>query len=293
MYVMFKKRGEESNELKVSILPQAGTCRRLCRRHMRTRLYLRYSGKKPTRAPEHCGQVTSGWVVVQLSAMETLCCLGKIFYYVGLILYMVCDSLFDWLNLFRLYADKEEFKVDKLLFLFLLLLFLFMISCFVGLIINIYLLRVYWHYIKVHWDCFLDGYCVCPYKDHLCLNRLELWLSVVELVFKDDFQSVIVYLIYASHLTGSRPGWYFIVFSGCSIFAHFKRCVCFITKLCGCGKGEDEGSCIKCIVCLIGLLASAVFLLFTIMSLPICDDGQSCVLYIKNSTSGETKTLYD
>lgn len=217
--------------------------------------------------------------------METLCCLGKTFYYVGLILYMVCDSLFDWWNFVRLYADKEEFKVDKFLFFF---------SSSVGLIINIYLLRVYGHYIKFHWDCFLDGYCVRPCKDHLRLNRLELLLSVLELVLKDDIQSVIVFLIYASHLTGSRPGWYFIVFSACSIFAHFKRCVCFITKLCGCGKGEEdpyEDSCIKCIACSTGLLASAVFLLFTIMSLPICYDGKSCVPYIASLMSGETKTL--
>ena len=196
---------------------------------------------------------------------------------------MVCDSLFDWWSFSGLYADKEEFKVEYSLCFF---------SSIVGLMINICLLRVYGHYIKVHLDCLFDGYYEDPCKDDLRLNRLELWLSVVELVFKDDFQSVIVFLIYTSHLTGSRPGWYFIVFSVCSIFAHLKRCVCFITKLCGCGKGEDEGSCIKCIACSIGLLASAVFLLFTIMSLPICDDGQSCVLYIKNSTSGETD-LYD
>ena len=122
---------------------------------------------------------------------------------------------------------------------------------------------VYRHYIKFHWDCFLDGCSECPRKDHLCFNRLELRLSVLELMFKDDIQSVIVFLIYASNLTGSRPGWYFIVFSACSIFAHFKRCVCFITKLCGCGKGEEneyEDSCIKNIVCSTGLLASVVFL---------------------------------
>ena len=218
--------------------------------------------------------------------METLCCLGKIFYYIGLILYMVCDSLFDWWNFVRLYPDKDEFKVDKCL-LFL--------SSFVGMVINIYLLEVYGHYIKCHWDCIPDDYCECPYKAHLRLNRLELRLSVLELVLKDDIQSFIVYLIYASHLTGSRPGWYFIVFSACSIFAHFKRCVCFITKLCGCGKGEEdpyENSCIKCIACLIGSLASVVFLFFTILSLPICYDGKRCVpSYIASLMSGETKIL--
>lgn len=215
--------------------------------------------------------------------METLSCLGKAFYYAGLILYMVCDSLFDWWNFFRLYADKEEFKVVEFVFFF---------SCFVGLIINICLLKVYWHYIKFHWDCYFDGYCVSPC--HLHFNRLELLLSILELVFKDDIQSVIVFLIYASHPTGSRPGWYFIVFSACSIFAHFKRFVCFITKLCGCGKGEDdpyEGSCIKCFLCSIGSLASAGFLLFTIMSLPICYDGKSCVPYIPSLLSGETNPL--
>ena len=215
--------------------------------------------------------------------METLSCLGKAFYYVGLILYMVCDSLFDWWSFLRLYADKEEFKVVEFVFFF---------SCFVGLIINICLLMVYGHYIKFHWDCFLYGY--CPSKDHLRLNKLELQLSVLELLLKDDIQSVIVFLIYASHPTGPRPGWYFIVFSTCSIFAHFKRFVCFITKLFGCGKGEDdpyEGSCIKCFLCSIGSLASAGFLLFTIMSLPICYDGKSCVPYIPSLLSGETNTL--
>lgn len=217
--------------------------------------------------------------------METVCCLGKILYYVGLILYLVCDSLFDWWNFFRLYADKEDSKVDSVLFF---------LSSFVGLIINICMLMVYGHYIKFHSDCFLDGYSECPRKDHLCFNRLELRLSVVELVLKDDIQSFIVFLIYASNLTGSRPGWYFIVFSACSIFAHFKRCICFITKLCGCGKGEDdacEDSCSKCITCSIGLLASVVFLFFTILSLPICDDGESCVLYIVSLMQRDNKTL--
>ena len=217
--------------------------------------------------------------------MEALCCMGKIFYYVGLILYMVCDSLFDWWNFLRLYTDKGEFKVETFLLFF---------SSFVGLIINIRLLRVYGHYIKFHWDCFIDGYSECPKKDHFRLNRLEWLLSLLELVFKDDIQSVVVFMIYASHLTGSRLGWYFIVFTACSIFAHFKRCVCFITKLCGCGKGEEdpyEDSCIKCIACLIGSLASVVFLFFTILSLPICYDGKSCVSYIASLMSEEPKTL--
>ena len=122
--------------------------------------------------------------------METLCCLGKMLYYVALILYTFCDSLFDLLNYFRKFADKEDFEVEYLLFFF---------SSDVGLIINIRMLMVYGHYNKFHWDCFLDGCSECPRKDHLCFNRLELRLSVVELMFKENIQSVIVFLIYASN----------------------------------------------------------------------------------------------
>ena len=209
--------------------------------------------------------------------MESLCCLGKIFYYVGLILYMGCDSFFDWWNWWNyssLCADKEEFKVNNFLLLF---------SFFVGLVINIFMLWVYGHYIKFHCDCFLDDDSEGLYKDHLRFNWLELCLSVLELVFKDDIQSAIVFRIYASqlYLTGSRPGWYFVVFSVCSIFAHFKRCVRLITKLCGCGEGEEDArdhSCIYLTACVAGLLASAWFLLFTVLSLLICYDGKSCIL---------------
>lgn len=109
--------------------------------------------------------------------MEMLCCLGKILYYFGLIFYIVCDFLFDWLNCFFLFVEEEDFKVENLLFFF---------SFFVGLIINIYMLKVYGYYIKFYWDCFFDGYFECFYKDYLCFNRLELLFLVVELVFKDD-----------------------------------------------------------------------------------------------------------
>lgn len=205
--------------------------------------------------------------------METFCCVGKTFYYVGLILYMICDSLFDWSNYVLLYADKEEveeWKVDNFLFFF---------SSSVGLIINIFMLWVYGHYINFHCDCIFDVNSKDLYNNKI-LDWVELWLSVVELVLKDDIQSVIVFLYYASqlHLTGSPPGGIFIAFSVCNIFAHFKRCVCFFTKLCACGEGE-ECSCIKLILCLAGSLASVVFLFFTILSLPICGyDGKSCLL---------------
>ena len=181
--------------------------------------------------------------------METLRCLGKIFYnYVRLILYMICDCVFDWWNYFRLYVNKEEFKVDNVLFLF---------SSLVGLMINIYMLMVYWHYINFHCDCIFDVNSKDLYNNKI-LDWVELWLSVLELVLKDDIQSVIVFLYFASqlHLTGSPPGWIFVTFSACSIFAHFKRCICFITKLCACGEGEECCSCITFILCSAGSLAS-------------------------------------
>lgn len=96
-----------------------------------------------------------------------------------------------------------------------------------------------------------------------------------------------MFLIYDLNLMGLWFGWYFIVFLVCSIFLYFKWCVCFIIKLCGCGKGEEdvyeENLCIKvikCIGCLIGLLVLVVFLFFIILLFFICCDGKSCVFYM-------------
>ena len=144
----------------------------------------------------------------------------------------------------------------------------------------------YGYYIKFHWYCihntsyrsvkYSDGE-FSVFSDRRCdkkCNRtfvtLELWVSALELVFKDDFQSAILFWIYTSHFIKTRPGWKFIVLQTCSVIAHLKLGICFMAKLCGCGAGEEpccDGSCAKNFASLIGFIGSAVFLGLTVVSL--------------------------
>ena len=55
-------------------------------------------------------------------------------------------------------------------------------------------------------------------------------------------------------------------FSVCSIVAHLKLCLCFVTKLCGCGAGEEqcrEHAVMKAFLCIIGFGGSAICLFLT------------------------------
>ena len=162
----------------------------------------------------------------------------------------------------------------------------FVISCVTGTVFSIIVIAAYGYYIKFHWYCihnasyrsvkYSDGE-FSFFSDRRCdkkCNRpfvtLELWVSALELVFKDDIQSAILFWIYTSQFIKTRPGWKFIVLQTCSVIAHLKLSICFMAKLCGYGAGEEpccDGSCAKNFASLIGFIGSAVFLGLTVVSL--------------------------
>ena len=197
-----------------------------------------------------------------------LCCLAKIVYYIVLIAYHGCDIGFDWCNYFELYADKPFSGIDMILFCF---------SCAFGSLISLCMMVVYAYYIKYHWECLCR--CCRGYKllsDEECDHgfvTLELWFSALELLGKDDIQSgILFWRLYTSQAIVTRPSWYFIAFSVCSVCAHLKLCICFMSKLCGCGSGKKSCCNDDCafahFVCVIGFIVSAVFLLgLTVLSL--------------------------
>ena len=217
-----------------------------------------------------------------------LCCWGKIFYYIILIVYHGFDCGLDWKDFCVLYADNTFPGVSISTHNFVVK-FLFGFSCVSGTVSSGIMVVVYVYYIRYHWYCIRHaGYLPVQYTDdevsvsgdRRCdkkCNRhfvaLELWISVLELLSKDDVQSGILFWIYASHSILTRPSWQFIAFSVCSVAAHVKLLICFLTKLCGCGAAEesccDDNECswIKVSACVIGLLASVVFLGLTIVSL--------------------------
>ena len=98
----------------------------------------------------------------------------------------------------------------------------------------------------------------------------ELWVSFLELFLKDDIQSGILFWAYndsQGSFTSYPHEWVSIGFLVCSIVGHLKLCLCFITKLCGCGAGEEccpeECCCAKAFLCVIGSVGSAIFVVLT------------------------------
>ena len=221
--------------------------------------------------------------------MYMLCCWVKIIWYIVLIFYHFCDVCLDWLNCHKLFEDKAfsgvSISTNQLTFEIS-----FVISCATGTVFSIIMAVAYVYYISYHWDCihhanyrsvsYSDGeYSIfgdrgCDKKCNRHFVTLELWVSALELLFKDDIQSIILFSLYTSQSFGydTRPSWYSIAFSVCSVCAHFKLCICFMSKLCGCGSGEesfcnDDCSCAKAFACIIGFIGSALCLGFTVVSL--------------------------
>lgn len=212
-------------------------------------------------------------------------CKLKICYYLVLIAYHGCDVCFDWLKFCELLVhntvsgifistNSSPVKI------------LFGISCVTGTVFSTIMIVTYGYYIKFHWYCiYYASYRPVKYSDdevsissdHGCDKKCdrkfvtrELRVSVLELVFKDDFQSGILYWIYTSQFIKTRPGWQSIVFQTCSVIAHLKLGICFMAKLCGCGEGEEpccDGSCENSFASVIGFIGSAVFLGLTVVSL--------------------------
>lgn len=220
--------------------------------------------------------------------MYMLFCKLKILYYLGLIAYHGCDVYFDWSNFRELFEDNKVSISGSLISTNNILVKIFFVSsCVTGSMFSVIMIVAYGYYIKFHWYCinhasyrsvsyshgevsiFSDRGC-----DEKCNHRfvtLELWVSVLELVLKDDFQSAILFWIYTSQLIKTKPYWRFFAFQTCSVIAHLKLGICFMAKLCGWGAGEetccDSGSCVKSFASVIGLIGSAVFFSLTVVSL--------------------------
>ena len=219
--------------------------------------------------------------------MYALCCKVKIFFYFVLICYHIADFAFDLHTFFVLLrehkfsgvsiSESEEHTIQ----------ILFGLSCITGAIFSFVMIGTYAYYFYYHCYCMNNaGYDLVHYSsgdawfspDHRCdkkCNRtfvnLELRTSVLELLFKDDIQSGILFWVYngSQSSAASNPGWMSIAFSVCSIIAHLKLCLCFLTKLCGCGAGEErcgedcEDAVKKAISCIFGFGGSAICLFLT------------------------------
>ena len=217
-----------------------------------------------------------------------LCCWAKIVWYIVLIVYHVFDICLDWYNYHKLFEDKTISGVSISNTTVVAYKYFFCASCVTGFMFSIIMAMLYGYYIYFHWDClenanyrslhYSDGeYSIYGDRgsDMKCKRHfvtLELWVSALELLFKDDIQSGILFSLCMSQSIATKPRWYFIAFSVCSVCAHFKLFICFVAKLCGCGSGEescckDDSSRVKVYACVFGSIGSAVFFFLTARSL--------------------------
>ena len=92
----------------------------------------------------------------------------------------------------------------------------------------------------------------------------ELIISVAELTLKDDIQSGLLFWVSMTNTFTSTLSWSSVLFSVCSLLAHFKLFTCFVTKLFRLGDGEDADSDrlrweLRFSMCLFGCIATVVF----------------------------------
>ena len=216
--------------------------------------------------------------------MFACCCIAKIFFYVILIFYHIGDVFFDWYNFAVLHRDHKFSGVSLSASKESVIEILFVVSCSTGTLLSFALMLTYIYYIGHHWYCMNNAsYSPVSYsnsgvsflRDRKCdkkCNRnyvnLELGISLLELILKDGIQSGILFWTFncpQRSFTSYPHEWMSIGFLVCSIVGHLKLCLCFITKLVGCGAGEypcpEEFCCVKAFLCIIGSLGSAIFLL--------------------------------
>lgn len=215
------------------------------------------------------------------SNMSAFCSKVKIAFYIILICYHIVDLILDWCT-FGVLLQGHKFsgvsisKCEECTIKLLIGL-----SCSTGTLFSIALTVAYIYFIKHHFHCLKNAsYSPVNQSDDDVSQRpphqkcdkkfvnLELWISVLELFFKDDIQSGILFWVYngSQSPATSNPGRMWIAFSVCSIVAHLKLFLCFITKLFGCGAGEDpctENLCKAKPLCIIGSIVSIIFFIFT------------------------------
>ena len=219
----------------------------------------------------------------QPSNMSAFCSKVKIAFYFILICYHIVDLILDWWTFGVLLQDHKFSGVSVSKCEECTIKFLIGLSCSTGTLFSIALVVAYSYYIRHHLhrlknasyspvnqsdeDVSLPPHQKCDKK----FVNLEFWFSVLELFFKDDIQSGILFWVYhrsQSSAISNPAGRMWIAFSVCSIVANLKLCVCFVTKLFGCGAGEElcpENLCKAKPLCAIGSIFSVIFFILTVI----------------------------
>ena len=221
-------------------------------------------------------------------------CYLKIAYYVVLILYYIVSAVFDWFEFIGEVLQHSRFAGipthgSRAITITL------GSSIAVGNLCSFAMVVVYIYYITFHWKCSQKSPYVLLKDVHYqresllecsdggenrtpTCNRhfvcLELFISNVELYFKEGVQTVLPLMIYMRDpVVAIEREWPDTAFAVCIIVINLKLLFCFITKLCGKGSGEKPENCertsLKCFCCMFGCAGSLAFAVLSIVYLAL------------------------
>ena len=185
---------------------------------------------------------------------------GKICFYFGLIIYHATDIYVDWSVYKELPSENSLIENDTNTTGTI-----FLASCIGGTLTSIIIILIYGYYIKFHRDFLPSRNRIQsePCEINQRVITMELTTSLCELFYKELIHSSILFIAFDSDKHPSCVSETTKAFVACCIFGNIKLFVCFYTKLCGIGVGEEIKSIIKSIVCVVGCSGALLGLCFT------------------------------
>ena len=172
------------------------------------------------------------------------------------ITYYVADIYYDWSGYYAFKHNKAFAVVPRNSSVASMF---YLISCILGTVFGVAMMIV----------C---GGCVAFYAGSTrvslssaeglgsCFLTAEFAITVCELLFKDDIQSILLFYIYHSDPDVKCVSSLTKAFTLCSVLAHTKQLVCFVSTL---FQDKAYGSKIRCMLGFLGCVGSIVFLVFT------------------------------
>lgn len=197
----------------------------------------------------------------------------KIFFYVGLIVYHGTDVYFDWAVYKNLPKDVSDITENNST-----VGAAFLASCIAGTLLSVLMMCVYLYYIRFHRSFLTNQIGHEPLELNQRFITMELAVSLCELIYKELIQSSVLFTAFNSSVQKTCVSTLTRAFTACSLVANVKLLLCFCTKLCGLGTGEEIKSVIKALVCLVGCIGALLGLCFSslyytdIRSLATCSD---------------------
>ena len=183
----------------------------------------------------------------------------KVFSYSALIAYHATDVYLDWAVYEELQTDisfitNERNTTGSV----------FLASCIAGTVMSILLVLIYGYYIKFHRSFLPSGNDVHrePPEINRSIVTMELTVSFCELFYKELIQSSILFIVFNSGVHTTCVSKTTEAFTVCCVFSNVKLFVCFYSKLCGIGVGEEIKSLIKALVCSVGCMGALLGLCF-------------------------------